>query len=222
MKNALFVLLICVFPNFLSGQGHDSSLAPDDSRNFRLGLTTSPNLGWLASTSSSNNKPDGARIGFSYGILADLGFAKNYYFSTGFILNNLNSKSKTEGNPLTLNTNHLQYIEIPLTLKLKSNSAPLGRFFGQFGLAAGIKTRANQDYTQSTTDGLKTSGDKVNIGDETNIFRLGLIAGGGAEWNAGRNLSILTGLSYSNGFTNTFKDQEMKTSYISLNLGVFF
>ena len=47
--------------------------------------------------------------------------------------------------------------------------------------------------------------------------------GGGAEWNVGESMNILTGLSYSNGFSDVFDgERKGKNSYISLNLGVFF
>ena len=207
MKNGLFVLIICSIP-FLSA-------AQEAEKNFLLGLTASPNLGWESSPSGSNEGRE-LRSGFSYGLIADLGFAKNYYFSTGFVVTTLNSKSGTGGDlPATL-VNHLRYIELPLTLKLKSNENSSGRFYGQFGLGTGIKVRATQDYSSSGVS------ESRNIGDGTNIVRLSLVAGGGAEWNIGRNLSLLTGVSLNNGFTNVFKDNDSRSSYVVLNLGIFF
>lgn len=190
-------------------------------RKAQLGFTTSPTFGWL--TFPSGQTPqlegDGLRSGFTYGVLADLPFSDNYYFSTALTVSTLNAKT-TEANANT-SVYKLQYIELPLTLKLKSNEMDNKRFYGQFGLNTGINIGSKQDimYQSPSTPDEKNK----DINDQINIFRAGLIIGGGAEWKLGESLNLLTGLSYSNGFTDVLNGEaKAKNSYIALNLGIFF
>src|SRR5690606_30863477 len=60
-----------------------------DEKNFRLGLSINPNIGWYRY--NDDDYKSGSKMGFSYGLIADLGFAKNYYFSTGLLINSIAS-----------------------------------------------------------------------------------------------------------------------------------
>lgn len=192
----------------------------------QLGFTTSPTFGWLTFPSGQTPEiePDGMRTGFSYGVLADIPFSENYYFSTALTVSTLNAKASMAGTttfPANTSIYKLQYLEVPLTLKLKSNEITNRRFYGQFGLNTGINIGSKQDimYTSSATPDEKNK----DIGDQINTFRAGLLLGGGAEWKMGENMNLMTGLSYSNGFTDVLDgDAEAKNSYIALNLGIFF
>ncbi|TDS15719.1 outer membrane beta-barrel protein [Sphingobacterium paludis] len=184
-------------------------------RNMSLGLTFSPNVGWLnyEDGSSFDGEP---KLGYAYGLIADLGFARNYYFSTGLLINTLYSGSKLplDGATGTLNNVfRLQYAEVPLAIKLKTNEGGAGRFYGQFGFTAGVKV-SGKERLESSTDYRAIEGD--------DIFRLGLLIGAGAEWRISNSLSALTGLSYNNGFTRTMKSGNPRLSYASFNIGLLF
>lgn len=192
--------------------------------NVQLGFTTSPNIGWLSiDNNNSGIDGDGVRTGFSYGVLADIGFARNYYFSTAFTLTTINGKTTEKASGMSFNNIYkVGYIEVPATLKLKSNPTAMGRFYGQFGLSTGIKIKAKGSSTEKVLGEPGVEGDNSNLSD-VNTFRLGLVAGAGAEWNVNGNLNILTGITYNNGFTRVVsKGPDMRNSYLALTLGVFF
>lgn len=205
--------------------GFAQSLEPVNSeKNFRLGFTTSPTFGWLK-YDAGTDRNDGLRTGFAYGVLGDFGFSDNYYFSTGLTVTSLNAN--VESIPTTSaqasSAYKLQYLEVPLTLKLKSNRIQNNRFYGQFGLAGNIKIGAKQDGTVVENGTTTRQLNNENISSSINNFRLGLVFGGGAEWSLGENVDLLTGLSYNNGLTDIFDtNAKAKNSYISVNLGVFF
>lgn len=188
-----------------------------DEKNFRLGLSINPNMGWYRY--NDDDYKSGSKLGFSYGLIADLGFAKNYYFSTGLLINQIASKmtysgDKTGGEFENRDLMRLQYVDVPLTVKLKSNENELGRFYGQFGFTAGFKVSGKEQLTGQTK--------KQSI-DKDDLFRLGLQLGGGMEWKLSDNLALLTGLSFNNGFTRAINnDGKPKTSFVALNLGLFF
>lgn len=202
----------------------------DPKKYIQLGFTGSPNIGWLriSDERTPGLASDGPRAGFSYGVLADFGFATNYYFSTAFTVTSINGKSNfTASNTGPASdaadfTYKIQYIEVPLTLKLKSNDTAPVRFYGQFGLGTGVRIGAKLDFTRRNADGM-TTGSNVNISDEVNTLRFSLIAGGGTEWKIANDLSLLTGISLNSGFTNTLDgNDDVRNTYLALNLGIYF
>jgi hypothetical protein len=214
MKTRFLLLAVFLAPLFVKAQYTEGN-------KVQLGFTTSPTFGWLTFPSGQTPevKPDGMRTGFSYGVLADIPFSENYYFSTALTVSTINAKASEPG--ISTSVYKLQYLEVPLTLKLKSDEIENRRFYGQFGLNTGINIGSKQDisYTNSSTADEKNK----DIGDLINAFRAGLVLGGGAEWHMGKNVNLLTGLSYSNGFVDVFDGEAKgKNSYIALNLGIFF
>lgn len=214
MKAKIIVIIASILPMFASAQY-------TDLRKAQLGFTTSPTFGWFSVPSGQTPvvEPDGMRSGFSYGVIADLPFSDNYYFATALTVSTLNAKTREPN--VSTSVYKLQYLEVPLTLKLKSNEILKKRFYGQFGLNTGINIGSKKDvsYTNSSTADVKN----MDIGSEINAFRAGLLLGGGVEWALGESMNVVTGLSYSNGFSDVFDgERKAKSSYIALNLGIFF
>jgi hypothetical protein len=224
MKRSLLSLFFIVFAGQLFAQN-----VAETYYGFRLGLTAHPTIGWVK---PENGKGDGVNLGFSYGLLADFNIAPNYSFSTGLTVTTINGKS-TEINPSpyydsSLGTNPtaynlkymLQYLEIPLTLKLKTEKVGDVRWYGQFGLSNDFNIGAKQDVSLSG----KKLVDRLNVKQDINFYRAGLIIGAGVEYDVARNTSITTGLTYNNGFTDISDDKSrsVKNHYLGLNFGVFF
>ena len=211
IQSAVCALVICSIPTLSKAQTESTP----DVKKFQLGFTASPTFGWLSTSASNTIKSDGLRTGFTYGVLGDIAFSNNYYFSSGLMVTTVNSNVKSIATPVQPNTAYkIQYLEVPLTLKLKSNEIQNRKFYGQFGLDANVKLSAKE-----TVEGKNAE----DISKRVNLFRLGLIIGGGAEWKVAENMSLLTGLSYNNGFTDVFDGSERaKNSYVSINLGMFF
>lgn len=210
-----FIFICCSL--ILTQEAYAQSYYGGREKNIRLGLTVNPNLGWLRYENDQESSP---KIGFSYGLVADLGFARNYYFSTGLLINSINSR--TEPAYLSVDKNDpaiptykdisLKYVEVPLTIKLKSTENDLGRFYGQFGFTAGVKVSAKEKFEN----------DKKQTMSGTDLFRLGLQIGGGAEWRLGNDMGLMTGVTFNNGFTRAIKDGKPRSSYAALNIGLLF
>ncbi|TKC12181.1 PorT family protein [Pedobacter polaris] len=194
---------------------------------FRLGLTAHPTFGFIK---AEGGKGNGVNLGFSYGLIGDFNFAENYSFSTGLTITTINGKS-TEINPsqyLLLGSAPtsaydikymMQYVEIPLTIKLKTSEINGVRWFGQFGLSNDIRISSREDAKTGNT----VVSEDVNSSDWTRFYRAGLIIGGGGEFNVGGKTSIMAGVTLNNGFTNiTTNSYTVKNHYVALNLGVFF
>jgi len=212
----------------------------------RFGLKLSPNMGWIRSD-TKEFESSGSALGFTFGLLAEfpIGSSGNYRFATGLNLNNtagkwkrtltyqdaINGPNKTTDLETTAK---LQYIELPLTVKLMTNEIGYMRYFAQvgFGNAVNIRARANQKvptYDASgmyVTDFSEEKGE--DISDNIALYRASLIVGAGLEYNFSGNTSLLVGVTYNNGFTNALDmkigDKKVKaiSNYLELTLGVFF
>ena len=222
MKKLFILLLLCI-----SGTSLFAQQTP--FYDFRLGLTAHPTFGWIK---PENGKGEGLSLGFSYGLIGDFDFAENYSFSTGLTITTINGKS-TEINPSSYlpagNTNvlayslkyKLQYVELPLTVKLKTGKPGEQRYYGQFGLSNDFNISAKQAVSengQSVTNSPKDTKGTINF------YRAGLILGAGTEFYVDSHTSLTFGLTYNNGFTDISKDKNrsVKNHYVGLNFGVFF
>jgi long-subunit fatty acid transport protein len=212
MKRTLISLLLLFLTANLFAQ---DLRIPDYS--FRLGLTAHPTFGWVKPEIGKSN---GISLGFSYGLLGDFNFAENYSFSTGLTITTINGKS-TEVRQLVAEYEYkykLQYIEIPLTVKLKTAKMNEIRWYGQFGLSNDFKVGAKLDA--------KTAGQpEINDGPaDVKFYRAGLIIGAGGEFDISGNTSVVAGLTYNNGFTDITSDKNTsaRNHYVGLNLAVFF
>lgn len=218
MKKTVLTLLFAIFTA--------TALFAQNNSGFRLGLTTSPNFGWLKPDKGENR---GTSMGFTYGLLGDFNFASNYSFSTGLTITTINGKSTefdvqpydnsaSENDAFDLKYK-LRYIDIPLTVKLKTNKKDNLSWYGQFGLSNGFNISAKQDVEAPTASIQKS----VDISKYTNFYRAGLILGGGAEFDIDDHTSLTGGLTFNNGFTDIVSgNRSTKNHFIGISLGVFF
>jgi len=189
-----------------------------------------------------NFESDGSRIGFIYGIMMDVNFSKNYAFGTGIEISYRGGKLKynyaynsSANNPNSYSgedTYNLKCIELPLTIKMKTNEIGYFTYFGQFGFQPGIKISGKQDYSQTKTtpSGPNTTSDS-DVNADISIINLSLLFALGLEYRISGNTAILAALQFSNGFTDVLTGKnhddtsvELKSisNYFSLNVGVFF
>lgn len=192
----------------------------DDETKFKLGLTAHPTLGWIKSD-MQNVENDGVRLGFSYGLIGDFLFADNYAFSTGLMLSTINGNTETiDGIRNDKNVYKLQYLEIPLKIKLLTKDIHGIRYFGEFGLGNGFNVRAKQDVKSTEPTAVRNNED---IQNKIGFYRGSIVIGGGAEISTSGKTRIFTGLTFDNGFTDIKKGSgTLKNSNIGLNFGVFF
>ena len=214
MKKFTFILLLsALLGHFAQAQDYYGSNYSD--KKVSLGITLSPNIHWLRYGDLQNITKE-PKIGYSYGLLGDFALTENYYFSTGFLINNLKASSdysSERANNDVLTTYHLQYIEVPFGLKLQSTQRYYRSYYGQFGFAAGIKINGERELSGA---------DKTSLGNDAEPLRLAMQIGGGINWQLDHKLNMMTGLSLNNGFTGILKDGKPKSSYVAFNFAIFF
>jgi len=203
-----------------------------DNGDFRFGFKFEPNVSWL-NPKDKNLESTGSSLRFSYGLNADIMFAENYAFGTGLTVTSnggevtyLSEYNSDSGNYIVekIRDYNNKYVEIPLTLKLRTNEIGYMTYWFQFGLGLGVNidARANEEiefkYQQiqgSTPDELiwskevslpaKVTNDKEPIGNDVRTFRTALIIGAGVEYSLSGSTAIIGGITFNNGFSNVLK-----------------
>ncbi|RZK10431.1 MAG: hypothetical protein EOO43_20275 [Flavobacterium sp.] len=66
--------------------------------------------------------------------------------------------------------------------------------------------------------------DALFASDGINFYRSGLIVGAGAEIDVSANLSLTTGITFNNGFTNIVEveNNRIRNHYLGINFGLLF
>ena len=190
--------------------------AQDSPKKFQFGMRFSPNFTWL-DPATSNYKNDGGKIGFGWGLVADIHILDNYYLSTGFNLSYLGGKLSypvdyqmsvdTAPYPVAVNGKlyrklQFRFLEIPLLFKMKTREFNNGiRYFGQMGLvpAFNLRTRADDVFYPEGGQSIKNSPD---VSYAINAMKLSVDVGGGVEIPFDKSTFMMVGLTFSNGFTD--------------------
>lgn len=231
MKNTLlaftFVLFNVLFFSTIS-------MAQD----FRLGLTASPSVAWM-NPKSDGFSSEGSRIGFSYGLIAEILFSEQYSLASGlqisYVGGILNYPVDETINSGTFNelerTYRLQSIDLPFTLKMRSREMFGIQYFGKIGIGMGLILKAEGDDSfVNTQNNTRVVQSEKDIKDNIAFGRASLIFGGGVEYRIGGNVSLVGGLSFNNGFTNMLKNNNevsgernsARVNYLELTIGILF
>jgi hypothetical protein len=219
MKRTFIILIILFLSQFSQGQS------------LKLGFQASPQLSWMNSSNNSIINVQ-SRIGIRYGIEADIFIfgVPRYGLNTGlFISNNSFKTSYNLGNSISMDGVTLQnpvsiqyrlnYIEIPLNIKLRSDQFYRLTYYGQFGLTNLINISAT-----ATSSDLKLDGS--NVSESIRFFNMGMLMGGGVEYDVGGNTALNLGIQYSNYFLDATSiknlDEKSKINSLRLVIGVMF
>ena len=222
MKRLLSLLLLIATSQTLKGQ---------DQR-FHFGLKVIPSMAWIKPDTKEAER-EGRSFGFGYGVQTEFKLQENYVISSGVQVNYRGGSLKHTYKPVdtlaavTGTVDYkLQYIEIPVTLKMLTNPFNKIRYYGQFGFSPGVAIR-------SKTDPGITPDDDDFI-DYTNMFNMNMIIGAGIHYTLSGTTVLFAGIEFNNGFINIF-DKDSKdlpwsadgkikgvTNYLGLSTGVLF
>ncbi len=212
-----------------------------DDEGLHFGLKITPSIAWLR-TDSKGVESDGSKFGFCYGLITEFKFSDHYSFATGVDVTyrggKLRQTTETNDNITKIVTiaesaSTLQYIELPVTLKLKTNEIGYLTYYLQAGLAPGINIRSRGDIkinTQTTTlatNSTVTSNVEFtdeDIQDDINNINLSMIIGGGVEYTLSGSTVLLVGLQFNNGLLDVSDDPDLKmnSNMLGLSVGILF
>jgi hypothetical protein len=199
-----------------------------------LGLHVDPVISWFSSDVPVTQN-SGARPGFNFGLTFNKYFTSNYSFSTGISL--LNSGGRLISNssqptilqlskPTTVAQGEsvvykIQYLSVPVGLKLQTNQIGYITFFADTGLDPMIVVNGKVDIPYLSIKNEKAM-------NELNMFNLSYHITAGIEYSMGGNTALISALSFENIFFDVTKDNETqptdKVSHkmLSFKMGVNF
>ncbi|WP_143304533.1 porin family protein [Chitinophaga vietnamensis] len=200
-------------------------------RNVRLGFNIDPMISVLKPQESGVSRT-GAKAGLGFGLMADFNLSPNgnYVLASGFNVILGGSKLKYDAgkglsdykqNPAEYNFK-LTYVQVPIALKLKTNSYDGMSFWGQFGTFVAFPVSARTDVMS-----VGQSYDRVNILPDVNRVNIGMLLGGGIEYPLGQTLRGTAGILYQNGFVDVTRNAKWDDGRVNLNsfalrLGLYF
>jgi len=222
-RSAIFVIV-------LISASQTATLNAQQSIGF--GIHADPLVGWF---SSDNNAIIGKGVGagFNFGLEFNKYFHENYAFSTGVSLitagGTLSSSSPITldlKNPITISPGSkmvykIQYLAIPIGLKLKSNQIGYISLFTNIGLDPKFVLGGNIEVPSQNIP-------KENANNELNRLSVGYHVVGGIEYSLGGTTSVVVGINFDSNFTNIIKKSANKPTakilhkMLGLRLGLNF
>lgn len=207
-----------------------SSLYAQDFKKFKIAFKISPNASWM-SPQTQHLEAAGSSIRFGFGANVDIHFTENYAIGTGLNIDDNGGKIKYLQAIERVDRDDkmvsyiiererdykIKNIEIPVTLKLRTNEIGYITYWGQFGVGLGYRQAAKATDTDryllefDDSDGVQayvTSArefdtyEQLQVKDDVVALRASLIIAGGIEYNIAGATSVLVGLTYNNGFTD--------------------
>lgn len=215
----IFTLLLLVNSMFIYSQ-----------QDFRLGVHVDPTATWFG-TKTPQITRDGMRLGMKVGMMAEYYFRPNYAIASGLDVSVIGGNllyeedvevitGKVDRIALDAGTSvayNITYINIPLSVKLKTNEIGYFTYFAHLGVTPMINSGswANSSDTQITKD---------FIGREINFFGFDYFVGAGVEYNLGGQTSLVGGLYFNNGLSDVMSNKSYKAvvNTLSVRMGVIF
>lgn len=232
-----------------------------EAKKFRFGAYVAPTISSMKPTAAKDKdnqqntlKGDGG-VGFTYGLMAEYWFAENYGLVSGLQMNMAKGGIKTTSvdpgaNDIVRKSDinyKLNFLEIPLALKMRTDPIENFTFFGQVGFSLGINVGKKVDYDITYADALGVT--KTITGTNERLSSRGIAPtitpamlsmnlGLGAEYPINNKLAGYFGFFYNNGFlpdatypTNysldngnmpKFSDGNVRVNNFAFRLGLFF
>ena len=184
----------------------------------------SPSFSWM-NTDVNHITNSGTNLGLKLGMLGEYYFRDNYAFvsgvgfhfnaggtllyeNEGFYWRDTDLPSSILNDSLAFNAGTkfkygVQYLEIPLGLKMRTREFGYIRYFFQPDITLGFETQARGSIEGI---GVNDEGEKYNIRKEVNGISLSWGLGGGIEYTISEGTSLIAGIAYQKGFADVTDD----------------
>jgi len=187
------------------------------SQKIKLGFELNPGLSWCKENSKIFDNQM-SKFAIDGGLSMENYFANNYAFYSGVKLSVYsfkllfleNADLYINGDLTNINAGDkinfkLQYINIPLGLKMKTNQIGYFSYYINLGLNSffNIKSTIHSNFF-----------DNESVSKEINPINIGYFVSAGIEYNVVGETNLVLGLKFNNGFVDIFK---RKNSHETLN-----
>ncbi len=205
---------------------------------IRFGIHADPVISWF-STNIDAVKNEGSRPGFNFGLNLYKYFGSNYAFSTGISLISAGGKLVSDSTSffdltyrsktpklVTVNAGDaivykIQYVSIPIGLKLQTNQIGYITIFTDLGIDPKVVVSGKADIPALELKG-------QNAGKEINLFNVSWHVIAGIEYGIGGNTAVVLGMGFENNFADITTDRgnqprdRVSHKLLSFRLGINF
>ena len=224
-------------------------IIPASAQKFSGGFEGGFIYSWL-NTNSKNATTVNGRLNFTYGAFLDKNLSDVFTLTTGINSNYLGGAVRYK-DPITLNwddkdyniskdakiTYKIQQLEIPISIKGKTQEIGYITYFGRLGMSPAIviKSRADIEGTVMDPENKLVTDEEdlvdLNIKKNINPFNIGWHVGGGIEYSLGGSTSVIAELMFSQNFLSMTKDNiteptdnsvKLTNSFVVLKAGIKF
>ncbi len=181
------------------------------AQDYRYGVYAAPVISWFR-TDIDEVKNQGARGGFILSISAERYLTDNWHFSTGLAFINSSARLKSSspthfrfpdftsivaaGDPVIY---RIQYISIPVGIKIKTSEAGYLSYFAEFGLDPKVVINGRADIPSINIKGESAM-------SEIRRFNFAYHFNGGVDYSIDGNTSLILGLGFESNIFDTTKD----------------
>jgi len=199
------------------------SVAAFSQKKVSGGLYVGTNLSWYTFNSRLVVN-DGVKLGYQFGAMLDYNLIDNFALSTGINFNSMGGSQTytygvhnftrndladtTTGNGSTIKYK-MDYLEIPIGFKGKTNEIGYFTYFMKAGVTPGVNISAKADVTVNSND---------IITAERKLFNMGWYLGAGFEWSLQGNTRFITEVLYTGGIFDTDKTEVSRDDNTSANV----
>lgn len=216
---------------------------------IRVGISFLAGTSW-AKPQVNNVEANGSSFAYGFSLYAEKYFGQNYAFVWGLAYTHTPTKitfdsaasSRTPAPAGTFfNVQYdytLNFIEIPLSLRLKSEPFGYNRISVDIGTAPGftIKSIANvnpaifgsaEENTKRLVNAQDNDFDPARSSQRSDnilFFRIPIVLGANFEHQLNRTNTVTAGLRYNIGMTNLARDNQAKfqNNFLAINVGIIF
>ncbi|MFM7023279.1 MAG: porin family protein [Flavobacteriales bacterium] len=250
-KLCSFIAAFLIFLGINAQSTTTTTITTSGLQKWRFGVKGTLGGSWLKSNKSIMST-DGAGLQFSGGLVVERNLSKTVAFVTGVDISshsggivfdtasNIVLKYNNTNLDIISRRYRFQTIDIPFSLKLKTNEIGYITYWMQVGAVPSIMWKASASenkYNDPQKGVAEISGNDatLDVRNDTYLFRGSIIAGLGIEYNLAGSTALLVGLHYTDGFTSTVSknsstlysgsspaEQALSSKYVALTAGFLF
>jgi hypothetical protein len=193
--------------------------------NVRFGVQLSPALSWMSTDDNKINRA-GTNLGLKLGMISEFYFRENYAFVTGigFAFNqggtlqydynggSFWSRSGLSPRLDTIATKGvklkygLQYVEIPLMIKMRTREFGYIRYFLEPGLILGFRSQSRGSIIAPGV-GTGDEAQKINIKRDVNGINISWGLNAGVEYSLSESTALIGGIGFQIGVVDVTGDK---------------
>ncbi len=208
------------------------------SQKFTGGIAVSPMISFMKPDISKKVENNKMKFGFNVGLVGDINLSDNFAITTGINVNNFGGSLRyidsisgfkvmdTSYNlsPGAIVDYKLQFVEIPISIKGKTNEIGYMTYFLRAGINPMFKWKAKGVINGGTI------ADNESIKKEVASLFMAYNIGGGFYYSLGGSTKLMVEVVYKNGLTditkttsyNVSKSDKIILNTISLRVGILF